>query len=80
MTMPSFTQLEFVQSWFEEHEGELHFPWPAQSPYLNFTEPLWPVLETRMRNRFPPSTSQKQLEGVLQEEWHKISLEIVQNV
>jgi hypothetical protein len=25
-----------VQSWFEEHEGELqHLPWPAQSPDVN---------------------------------------------
>jgi hypothetical protein len=25
-----------VQSWFEEHEGELqHLCWPAQSPHLN---------------------------------------------
>jgi hypothetical protein len=31
-----------VQSWFEEHEGELqHIPWPAQSLDLNITEPLW---------------------------------------
>jgi hypothetical protein len=30
-----------VQSWFEEHEGELqHLPWPAQSPHLNITEPV----------------------------------------
>jgi hypothetical protein len=36
-----------VQSWFEEHEGELpHFPWQAQSPDLNSNEPLWSVLET----------------------------------
>jgi hypothetical protein len=43
-----------VQSRFEEHEGELqHLPWPAQSPDLNITEPLWTVLETRVRNRFP---------------------------
>jgi hypothetical protein len=41
-----------VQSWFEEHEGEQHLPWPAQTPNLNIVEPLWSVLEIRMRNRF----------------------------
>jgi hypothetical protein len=55
-----------VQSWFEEHEGELqHLIWPAQSPDLNISEPLWSVLETRVRNRFPPPTSVKQLEDAL---------------
>jgi hypothetical protein len=33
-----------------------------------------------MRNRSPPPTSLKQLEDVLQEEWHKIPLEAVQNL
>jgi hypothetical protein len=66
----------FAQSWFEEHEGELqHLPWPAQSPDLNITETLWSVLETRVRNRYPPPTSLKQLEDVLQEKWYKIPLE-----
>jgi hypothetical protein len=60
-----------VQSWSEEHEGEIqHFPRPAQSPDLNITEPLWSVLETRVKNRFPPPTSLKQLKNVLQEEWY----------
>jgi hypothetical protein len=54
---------------FEFSEGELqHLPWLAQSPDLNIIEPLWSVLETRVRNRVPPPTSLKQLEGVLQEE------------
>jgi hypothetical protein len=51
-----------VQSQLQEHEDELqHLPWPAQSPDLNITEP---VLETNVRNRFPPQTSLKQLEDV----------------
>jgi hypothetical protein len=69
-----------VQSWFEEHEGELqHLPWPTQSPDLNITDPLWSVLET-VRNRFPPPTSLKQLKDVLQEEWYKIPPDTVQNL
>jgi hypothetical protein len=61
-----------------KHEGELqHLPWPAQSPHLNIVEPLWSVLETRVRNRFPPPTSLNQVEDVLQEEREKILLETV---
>jgi hypothetical protein len=48
-------------------------------PDLNSIEPIWPVLETRVRTRFPPPISLKQLEDVLQEEWYKIPVEIVQN-
>jgi hypothetical protein len=60
-----------VQSLFEEHEGELqHLPWPEQSPVLNIIEPLRSVLETRVRNPFPPPTCLKQLEEVVQEEWY----------
>jgi hypothetical protein len=62
----------------EEHAGELqHLPWLAQSPNLNITEPLWSVMEIRVRNRFPSPTSLKQLENVLQEEWYKTPLETV---
>jgi hypothetical protein len=35
-----------VQSWLEEREGELQH-------HLNIIEPLWSVLETIVRNRFP---------------------------
>jgi hypothetical protein len=49
-----------VQSWFEEHEGELqHHPCTAQTSDLNIIEPLWSVLETRVRKIFPPPTSVK---------------------
>jgi hypothetical protein len=73
MIMPPSIQLEVFSHDLEEHEGEFqYFPWPAQSPDLNITEPLWSVLETRVRNRFPPTKSLKQLEDVLQEEWYNI--------
>jgi hypothetical protein len=68
------------QSLLEKHEGELqHLPWSAYSPDLNIIEPLCSVLETRVRNRFPPPTTLKQLD-VLQKEWYKIPLETVQNL
>jgi hypothetical protein len=67
-----------VRSWFEEDEGELqHLPWP---PDLKMTEPLWSVLESGVRNRFPPPTSLKQLEDVPQEELYKIPLQTVRNL
>jgi hypothetical protein len=73
--------LKIVQAWFQENEDELHYlPWPEQSPDLNIIVPLWSVLETRMRNRFPPPTTLKQLADVFQEEWYKIPLETVQNL
>jgi hypothetical protein len=47
---------------------------------LNIIEPLWSVLETRVRNRFLPPISLKQLEDVLQEAWYKVSQETVKNL
>jgi hypothetical protein len=61
-----------VPSWFE---GELqHLPWPAQLPDFNITEPLWSVLVTGMRNRFPSPTSLKEAE------LYKIPLQTVRNL
>jgi hypothetical protein len=61
-----------VQSWFEMHERELNnLSWLAELPDLNIIEPFWSVLETTVRNRFPPPTSLKQPEDVLQEDGTK---------
>jgi len=65
-----------VQSYFEQHGDVLqHLLWLAQSTNLNIMEPLWSVLESRVRSRFPPS-SVKQLE----EKWYSIPLERLQNL
>jgi hypothetical protein len=67
------------QSWFQEHEDALqHLPWLPESPGLNFIEPLWSVLESVVRNRYPRSPSLKQLEDVLHEERYSIPLETIQ--
>ena len=70
-----------VQSWFEEHEdAPQHLPWPDESPDLNIIEPPWSVLESRVRSRFPPPSSLKQLEDVLHEEWYNTALQTIQNL
>jgi hypothetical protein len=38
------------------------------------------ILETRVRNRFPPPISLMQLEDVLHEKWYTIPLETVQKL
>uniref|UniRef100_A0A3B3RT27 Tc1-like transposase DDE domain-containing protein n=1 Tax=Paramormyrops kingsleyae TaxID=1676925 RepID=A0A3B3RT27_9TELE len=70
-----------VTEWFDEHESEVeHLSWPAQSPDMNIIEPLWDILEERVRKRFPPPASRSDLATVLQEEWLKISLATVQDL
>ncbi|EFN61489.1 Transposable element Tc1 transposase, partial [Camponotus floridanus] len=52
--------------------------WSAQLSNLNIIEPLWTVLEKRVRSRFSSSTSLKQLTNILIKEWDNILLEIIQ--
>jgi hypothetical protein len=65
-----------IQTLFPNIDASIHKPKllsndlksiKVNSPNLNITEPLWSVLETSVRNRFPPPTSLKQLEDSLQE-------------
>ena len=56
-----------VQSWFEKREDALeHLLWLAQLPNLNIVEPLWSVLESRVRSRFPSIISQATRRRVVQ--------------
>jgi hypothetical protein len=80
-TVLPFTQLELFGRGLKTMKVNFqHFPRPAHSPDLSFIEPLWSVLETIVRNRFPPQTYLKQLVVVLREEWYKIPLQNVQNL
>ena len=55
-----------VQNWYEKHQSELErMEWPPQSPDINIIEHLWCVLERQARNRYPPSSTVKELEMVL---------------
>jgi hypothetical protein len=75
-----YTQPE-VFSWFEEHKDALqHLACPAQSPDLDVIEPLWSVLESRVRSRFPPPSALKQRKDVLHEVWYSIPLGNIQNL
>jgi hypothetical protein len=78
--MLTFTQLELFSHSLKSMKGTSVSSLVAQSRELNITEPLWSYLETRVRKSFPPATSLKQLENVLQEKWYKIPLETVQNL
>ncbi|CAL1279229.1 unnamed protein product [Larinioides sclopetarius] len=50
--------VELLQSWFDEHQYKnKHPPWPALSPDLNIIVPLLSILESSIRNRYPPSPS-----------------------
>jgi hypothetical protein len=70
-----------VKSWFEEHQNIIKYlPWSAQLPDLNIIEPLWGVLEQRIRSKFPPPASLKQLANALVEEWDNILLETIQTL
>jgi hypothetical protein len=78
-TLPPFTQLELFSHGWKIMKVNFNI-FPGQITSLNITEQLWSGLETTVRNRFPPPTSLKQLEDVLQEEWYKIPLQTVQNL
>jgi hypothetical protein len=68
-----------VQSWFKSMKVNFNIS-GQHNPDLKIIEPLWSVFETRVRNKFPPPTPLKPLEDILQEEWHKSSLETVQKL
>jgi hypothetical protein len=79
--VPPFTQLELFSRGLKSMKVNFNI-YPGQHNHriwtsLNHSGQFWRL---RVRNRFPPPTSLKQFEDVLQEEWYKIALETVQNL
>jgi hypothetical protein len=73
-----FTQLELCSHGLKSMEVNLNiFSGQQNHQISNIIEPLWSVLETRVRYGFPRPTSVKQLEDILQEELYRIPLETV---
>jgi hypothetical protein len=81
MTMPPFTPLELFSHCLKSMKVNFNsFSGQHNQQILNIIEPLEPVLEIRVRNRFPLPTSLKQLEDVERRLVYNFSLEIVQNL
>jgi hypothetical protein len=65
----SFTQLELFSHGLNSLKVNFNiFRGQLNHQVLNIIQQLWSVLEAGVRNRFPPPTSLKLLENVLQEE------------
>ncbi|KAJ4439779.1 hypothetical protein ANN_07907, partial [Periplaneta americana] len=54
--------------------------WPARSPDLNPIKHLWDKLDRRLRSREMRPTSIVQLSAMLQEEWRRIPVDILQKL
>jgi hypothetical protein len=79
-TAPTHTARS-VRSRVEGEEDTFeHLPWPAQSTDLNIVKPLWSVLESTVRSRFPPPSNVKQLVDFLHQVKHSIPLDTIQNL
>lgn len=61
-----------VKNWLSREKIRV-LDWPSQSPDLNPIENLWMQLEKQIRKR--QITNREDLWVVLQEEWHKISID-----
>jgi len=66
-----------VQNWFSTNEINVLSNWPSQSPDLNPIEHLWSESERRIRRCSKNVTSINELESALQEEWSKITSNVL---
>ncbi|GFV06682.1 transposable element Tcb2 transposase [Trichonephila clavipes] len=53
-------------------EGIVRMEWPACSPDMNLTEPVWDALGRQVAGHQPPPQTLQELESALLEEWDRI--------
>lgn len=68
-----------TMAWYGDN-GVQRLDWPAQSPDLNPIEHLWDELERRLKGCPHRPTSVTELTCLLQAEWKKIPLAVVQRL
>jgi transposase len=67
-------------TWWLETHGIQVLDWVSQSPDLNPIENLWDHLDCQIRKRKPSPVSMQDLINAVQDEWAKISVEVVRNL
>lgn len=71
-----------IETWFNEHDDyirNLHRP-ATLSPDLNIIDPMWDILENKVRGKFPLPATVKELASALVEEWNKFDINDVHDL
>jgi transposase len=70
---------KLATAWLKNHNFHV-LPWPPNSPDMSIIEPLWDILDKRIRRRKRLPTNEEELWKALQEEWYSIDRQTIQSL
>jgi transposase len=70
---------KLATAWLKNHNFRV-LPWPPNSPDMSIIEPLWDILDKRIRKRNHLPTNKEELWKALQEEWYSIDRETIMSL